>query len=89
GTGLEELRSAPSIFPNPTSDLLNIRWGLPVNGSYTWTIHAGDGRVLQQGSRPAGDTTFDIHQLSTGFYLLRVEHGDRNFNLPFIKTGIQ
>jgi hypothetical protein len=79
--------SAPSIFPNPTSDLLNIRWGVPLNGNYSWTIHSSDGRIHQQGIRPAGEGTIDTYQLSAGFYLLRVEQGSRTFTIPFTKTG--
>jgi len=86
-TGVVEQGSTPGLFPNPASDFLNIRWGVPANGSYTWTILSSDGRILQGGTRAKGDTTFDIHQLSDGFYLLRIDQGANIFTMPFTRTG--
>jgi hypothetical protein len=78
---------APSLFPNPANDQLNIRWNTTVTGSYTWSIHSSDGRMLAEGTHTSSEASFDTRDLVAGLYLLRVQLGTRTFTMPFTKTG--
>jgi uncharacterized repeat protein (TIGR01451 family) len=86
-TGVQARQVSPSVFPNPASDQLSIRWHTPVTGSYTWAIHASDGRILTEGVHASGEASFDTRDLVAGLYLLRVQHGSRTFTMPFTTTG--
>jgi hypothetical protein len=67
-----------SVFPNPTSGLLNIQ----LNGTYMmdeYTLRDMTGKVLRSAkmSDPVQQTELDLHTLSPGIYLLQVRSGQQ------------
>ncbi|MEO1409209.1 MAG: S8 family serine peptidase [Bacteroidota bacterium] len=60
---------AVSIFPNPTSDVLNVQLG--EKGAYLELV-AVDGRIVMEEAVVEPSRQLDLSQLETGVYLLRV-----------------
>ncbi len=85
-TGIRTQQMAPSVFPNPASDQLFIRWHAPVTSPCPWAIFSGDGRMLFEGTRAMDERPFDTSELVTGLYFLRVFDGSRTFTMPFTKS---
>jgi uncharacterized repeat protein (TIGR01451 family) len=85
-TGIRAQSIAPSVFPNPASDQLFIRWRTPIAELYSWAMISSEGRILDEGTRASDEAVFDTANLVTGLYFLRVFQGSRTFTLPFTKT---
>ncbi len=58
-----------SVMPNPATTLLQLE--VPAQSQYTITDVAG--RTLKRGNIKAGKSSVDIHDLSSGMYLLRLQ----------------
>lgn len=80
------------IFPNPTSDILN----LSINnmgsdkGTTEITIYNLEGQLLKTSSLPSSiekviGTTLDVSTLSHGLYYIRIQKSKAVISLPFIK----
>lgn len=61
-----------SVFPNPTSDIVNIQF--PGHGTWTTELHSVDGRLLSHQTFSSDRTTLDLSAIQTGIYLLRVHN---------------
>jgi uncharacterized repeat protein (TIGR03803 family) len=73
-----------SVFPNPASDHLNVRWG---NDSYTTieVLDASGKLMLQKGILPsATGIDVDTHRLIKGWYVIRLT-GKKTEQSSFIK----
>jgi hypothetical protein len=80
------------IFPNPTSDILN----LSINnmgsdkGTTEITVYNLEGQLLKTSSLPSSiekviGTTLDVSTLSHGLYYIRIQKSNAVISLPFIK----
>ena len=78
----------PSLYPNPATDQLFIRWITPITSPCSWAIFSSDGRLLDEGTRAMDESPFDTSELVTGLYFLRVFDGSRTFTMPFTKTEL-
>jgi len=69
-----------SVYPNPSSDLLNVTYSLQNAGNLKFELYNSVGsRVFssQTGVQPAGNYVqpIETNQLSSGFYLLKISNG--------------
>jgi len=66
-----------TLFPNPTSGLINVRLEQAYTDDLQFRLFAADGRLLRQTSLNRGSTTLliDVNSLSEGFYFLSVMDG--------------
>ena len=74
-TALKAARMATSVFPNPTSDLLNIELlGESADQPATIKLYGINGILIYQEDL-AGSSTIELSglNLSTGVYLLRIQ----------------
>jgi hypothetical protein len=70
-----------SIFPNPTSDILNIKTSTFEN--VTYTLYDTKGKFILQGKLTADQTPIRVGQLATGKYSLIL--GSKNQKLKTFK----
>lgn len=62
-----------SIYPNPTSGLLNVNIASTENStSFHLTLSTLSGTIIEERSSAGGHTQLDISQLAQGMYLLTV-----------------
>jgi uncharacterized repeat protein (TIGR01451 family) len=87
-TGIQARGTSPSVFPNPASDQLFIRWHTLVTSPCSWAIFSSDGRLLDEGTKAMDESPFDTREYVTGLYFLRVFDGSRTFTMPFTKTEL-
>lgn len=93
-TSAAELRNelAIKVFPNPTSDDLNVQAILPNNLDAQVTVYDAFGRtILQKNSPTAGvelNTVLDVNTLSSGIYTLEIRSEDGAFRTveQFVKN---
>ena len=69
--GLEEERSPISIYPNPVRDVLN----LELQEEAEILLYSSQGRELRR-DRGVGKFAFDLGELETGIYLMKVRRFD-------------
>ncbi len=67
-----------SIYPNPSTQLLNIA---PLNNaSFAWRICDINGKTIaQQNSKVGGNTQLDVSNYVSGIYFLHLEMDDKNY----------
>jgi len=85
--GLED--HAPSyeaiIFPNPTSEVLNIRTSTFEN--VTYTLYDAQGKLILQDKLSAEQTPIQVSQLAQGSYSLTLSNKTQNLKIfKLIKT---
>ena len=74
-----------SIFPNPTSDILNIRTSTVEN--VTYTLYDGQGKLILQGKLTADQTPIRVGQLATGKYSLILDSKNQKLKtFKLVKT---
>ena len=74
-----------TIFPNPTSDILNIRTSTFEN--VTYTLYDGQGKLILQGKLTADQTPILVGQLATGKYSLILDSKNQKLKtFKLIKT---
>jgi hypothetical protein len=82
-------RSIPTLFPNPATDILNIKFEEDWMGQEVQAEIVGvDGKVyLKKQMIPSETSTEenDISELPKGIYLLRLSNSDGYTTLRFIK----
>ncbi len=79
-TGIETLTNAllARVYPNPASDVLNVEW-LQQSGAEL-AVYDMNGQVIREWTTGASElTTFNVHNLAAGQYLLRIT--DKTTNL--------
>ena len=82
--------NAPSLFPNPTSELLHFipNSSFDTESSFFVKIFTADGKIIKSlpslylGSENMG--TIPINEFTNGFYVLQIAQGDNSMNLKFI-----
>jgi hypothetical protein len=90
GTGANEIakESFCSIYPNPTTDILNIALNSSKEGNYTYTVLNQLGQTIRSGDimlangKPASINTQEI---SNGVYFIQVRNGQSSQTIKFIK----
>ena len=74
-----------SIFPNPTSDVLNIRTSTFEN--VTYTLYDAQGKLVMQDVLSADQTPIQVSQLAPGSYSLTLNNETQNLKtFKLIKT---
>ena len=71
-----------SIFPNPTSGILNIT----VNEKADYTLLNMRSQTLKKGILPTGKSEIDISSLARGIYLLSIKTDKGSFTEKVIKN---
>jgi hypothetical protein len=70
-----------SAYPNPTSDLINLKANTKLLGSI-FNIYDNTGRVMMSGKIASENTTVNLNNFSDGVYLFRVgEHLKQTFKI--------
>jgi len=74
-----ELGVDVTVFPNPTSDLVNINFTSPLDGETDIFLNSADGRLVYNGKMMPGDLLkhINMHQYPGGTYILRIQNGIR------------
>lgn len=65
-----------TIFPNPTSELLNIKTSTFEN--VTYTLYDAQGKLVMQDILSAEQTPIQVSQLASGIYLLTLNNQTQN-----------
>lgn len=84
-----EFEESPVVFPNPTTDFVNI--SLPLRTYKNLTIQMSDlsGRVVLNKfvgqTSPAQLLSFDVNELPKGIYILRMNEGNSSKTFKFVK----
>ncbi len=94
GIGIEEynqLNSSFSLYPNPSNELLNIRYSLDDQKTVSVTITDLTGKAVLRTENEkalAGEhtTSINIEELASGTYLLQLQAGDLTINRKFTKN---
>ena len=77
------------LYPNPTSKVLNIKFGGVLTAALPWQIYDLKGQVLQRGEFQAGQKTYSISLADTyaaGIYVLEFSTEDGRRSETFILT---
>jgi hypothetical protein len=72
-----ELGITITVYPNPTSELVNIRLASPLEGNTMIYLTSPDGREVFNDKLMQGDLTMQIsmHEYPSGTYFLRIQNG--------------
>ncbi len=76
-----------TAYPNPTKDVLNIRFNYPVSGTVSAKIYDLTGRVIDKGdyNTPASIITFPVGHLPSGLYFYEVTNNGNTIRNKFVK----
>jgi hypothetical protein len=80
-----------SVYPNPATDRLSIKYNASENNSIDISILTLDGKVLMQNQyiAKAGDQVVDVNleenRLRPGFYILQVKSGEETYRQKVYK----
>ncbi len=78
-----------SVFPNPTSDFVNISFVSQSANDVKITLVDVQGRTVIDKNFDESETTFDknidLSSLPKGFYILKIVQGEKSFNTKVIK----
>lgn len=74
-----ELDVEVSVFPNPTSELVNINFKAPLDGETEIYLHTADGRMIYNGKMMPGELLkqINMNKYPGGTYILRIQNGIR------------
>ncbi len=74
-----ELGVDVTVFPNPTSELVNIDFSAPLPGKTDIFLNSADGRLVYTGKLLPGEEIKQINmqQYPDGTYILRIQNGIR------------
>jgi len=83
--------SVVSVFPNPVSDVMNIKLDVKNNSSVEFSVYSQDGKLIRNiistEMQGASATSVDMHDLSDGLYFIRVISGEEIYQGRFIKLS--
>jgi hypothetical protein len=67
------------VFPNPTSDLININFSAPLDGETELFLNSATGRLVYSNKMMLGELLkqINMHQYPGGTYILRIQNGIR------------
>ncbi len=66
------------VFPNPTTDYVNIKMEGYENESKSYQLYDFQGRLLRQGVIDQNETQIDLSNLSSSVYILQVYLNNKN-----------
>lgn len=72
---LKELNFSITAFPNPTTDLVNIRVGRENVSGFQYRLFDFSGRLIAQKNLESQETTVPVQYLPVGSYVLQVLDG--------------
>ena len=72
------------IYPNPTSDILNIKMPISMAGDYNYAIVDTKGKIISQGKINAKLSTINVKAFKTGKYILTLQNSERVIKGHFI-----
>ena len=80
-----------SLYPNPSTDWMNIEMELENDGEYMVTVHDLSGRLIKThnlGALYKGriSTSIEVFDLSTGNYILTLTDGKKGLSKKFVKN---
>lgn len=66
-----------TIYPNPTSEIINVSFATPLDGETTLFMHAADGRQVYNTVLEPGELLkhIDMQAQPAGTYFLRIQNG--------------
>jgi hypothetical protein len=80
----EHNRINVTVYPNPASDFIQVK--LPVSLTATAYVYDINGRqVVSQSVENSDHLKFNISNLSTGYYFVKLQNGKTNYTGKFIK----
>ena len=85
--GINEIKESRnySIYPNPTSSMLNVKLTLPEGNTY-YSIFDVTGQLITSGElKNAQLNTINIQSLTSGIYLIRILNNSQELTSKFIK----
>ncbi len=75
--------STPSIvfdvFPNPTSDVVNVSWHFDSSSSVDWKLISATGQFLKVGSTDKNEITLVTNQYPSGLYYIAIESEGKKY----------
>lgn len=80
-TGVNDIESKVLIYPNPVNDVLNIETGTST-GNFSVSIWSLEGKLLK---REYATNRINMAELKSGFYLVKVEGENLNYQLKVVK----
>lgn len=72
------------IYPNPTSDVLNIKLPNSMVGNYDYTVVNLEGNIVSQGNINSDLNTIDVSSFSAGKYVLTLSNSESLIRGSFI-----
>lgn len=78
GTASHTAINFVTLSPNPVQDMLCLQSGAGTAGNFTFVIYDLNGRKVQEGSIPAGNTCIAVHRLMPGSYLMRLSSSEHD-----------
>lgn len=86
--GSEPPSSGIAVYPNPSSGLLLLKNKRSWKEPFQWSIYGVNGKLFQNGIQKASNTMFteiDLHLLSPGLYILRLNEKGRKSSWKIVK----
>ncbi len=78
--GVNEVREVKtSVYPNPTNNLLKMKFAPELVGS-TYSVLNNVGKVVLAGTVEGGQMTEDVSGLASGLYIIRSTNGNYTTN---------
>jgi len=74
---IKDLDFAISVYPNPTSDFVNLLVGKENVLGFLYQLFDMNGKLLAQKELKSNETNVPFQHLSSGFYLLKVKDGSQ------------
>jgi PKD repeat protein len=81
----EENGLSLNVWPNPTSDWVNITWNVSLTGTVFYQLQDMTGRVVLEKSDTSLHMKLDLSALPSGNYLLKMEHKGSVYRQKVIK----
>ena len=72
------------ILPNPSSDFISVMF--ETNEKATYSVIDLSGKILMTKSSDEPETIFDIHELASGLYFIKVKSGNKEYTEKFLKV---
>ena len=72
------------IYPNPTSEILNIKLPTSMIGEYDYTVYNFEGKLISQGKISSEITTINVQSFTTGKYILTLKNTELTIKGQFI-----
>lgn len=90
-TGIDALSASSAgfvLFPNPSNDVLNLRFKQDYQQNYTFDVISFNGKSMLSGviNHVNGSYQIDVKQLPKGLYLFRISDGLHLSSKKFIKN---